>query len=128
MAGGLTLDVVDVPLAISRLAAETPIPEWVWRAKHFLTISRTSQELSITCDADVVPREVPSQRDYRAFRVRGTLGFGLVGLIASIVQPLAEAGISTLNISTHDTDFLLVKLEDAEHARSALERAGHHVV
>lgn len=127
MSRGLTLDILPGTLAISRLPADATIPDWAWTAKHFLTISRTPQELSITADADVIPDEVPSQRGYRAFRVHGTLGFGLVGLIASMVCPLAEAGISILTISTHDTDYVLVKGEDLEHARSVLERAGHHV-
>jgi hypothetical protein len=128
MARGLTLDFLESPLAICRLPADAQVPDWAWKARHFLTVSRTPQELSITADADVIPNDVPSQRGYRAFRVRGTIGFGLVGLIASMVRPLAEAGISVLSISTHDTDYVLVKQDDVEHARSVLERAGHHVV
>jgi uncharacterized protein len=128
MTRGLTLDHLDAGLAIARLPADAPIPPWAWQAEHFLTISRTPQELSITADEAVVPLEVPSQRGYCAFRVRGTIGFGLVGLISSIVRPLAEAGISLLSISTHDTDYILVKRQDGQQARHVLERAGHHVV
>jgi len=128
MSRGLTLDLVETPLAISRLAADAPIPDWAWQAKEFLTISRTRQELSITADAEVIPPSVPSQRGYRAFRVRGTIGFGLVGLLSSIIRPLAEAGISVLSISTHDTDYVMVKQDAVDHAQSVLERAGHHVV
>ena len=128
MSRGLTLDLLDQALAVCRLSADADIPAWAWEATTFLTISRTPTELSITADESVVPADVPSQRGYRAFRVRGTLGFGLVGLSASIVRPLAEAGISVLSISTHDTDYVLVKRDDADHARSVLERAGHYVV
>ena len=128
MSRGLTLDFLDTPIAVCRLPADADIPAWAWEAKEFLTISRTRQELSITADAAVVPADVPSQRGYQSFKVRGTIGFGLVGLLASILQPLAEASISVLSISTHDTDFILVKREDTAHARAVLERAGHHVV
>lgn len=126
MTRGLTLEFLEAPLAVSRLAADSPIPDWAWEAKQFLTISRTEQELSITADAEVIPASVPSQRGYRAFRVRGTIGFGLVGLLSSIMRPLAEAGIAVLSISTHDTDYVLVKQDAVDHARAVLERAGHH--
>ncbi len=128
MSRGLTLDYLDHPIAICRLPPETPIPAWAWTARHFVTVSRTEQELSITADADVMPADVPSQRDYRAFRVRGTIGFGLIGLLSSIIRPLSEAGIGILSIGTHDTDYVLVKQDEVEHAKSVLERAGHHVV
>lgn len=128
MSRGLTLDYLDHPIAICRLPPETPIPAWAWTATHFVTVSRTQQELSITADAEVVPADVPSQRDYRAFRVRGTVAFGLIGLLSSIIRPLSEAGVSILSIGTHDTDYVLVKLNQVEQARQALERAGHHVV
>lgn len=128
MSRGLTLDFLDHPIAICRLPPETPIPEWAWTATHFVTVSRTQQELSITADADVVPADVPSQRGYRAFRVRGTIAFGLIGLLSSIIRPLSEAGVSILSIGTHDTDYVLVKQNEVEQARQALERAGHHVV
>lgn len=128
MSRGLTLELLDFPLAICRLPPDTPIPAWAWEASHFVTVSRTEQELSITADAAVVPPDVPSQRGFRAFRVRGTVPFGMVGLLSSIVRPLSEAGISIFSISTHDTDYVLVGAEDAGHAKSTLERAGHHVV
>jgi hypothetical protein len=128
MSRGLTLDFLATPIAVCRLPADADVPAWAWEAKEFLTISRTRQELSITADAEVFPADVPSQRGYQSFRVRGTIGFGLVGLLASILRPLAEASITTLSISTHDTDFILVKREDITRAKTVLERAGHHVV
>lgn len=128
MSRGVTLDVLESPIGVCRLPVDAEIPAWAWQAKEFLTISRTTQELSITADAAVFPADVPSQRGYRAMRIRGTMAFGLVGLLASIINPLAAAGIALLSISTHDTDFVLVKDEDLKHARAVLERAGHHVV
>ena len=127
MARGVTLDVVEAPIAVCRLPADAPVPEWAWTAGTFLTITRTSQELSITADAAVVPADVPAQRGWRAFKVRGTIGFSVVGLLSSIVAPLSQAGMTVLSISTHDTDWFLVRRDDLEHATSVLERAGHHV-
>ena len=117
----------DGLLAVCRLPPGSVVPEWANRAHRFLTVSRTPEELSVTLDAEVVPREVPCARGYRALRVRGPLDFDLVGVLASIAGPLADAGISIFNISTHDTDYVLVKSADLARAVPALEAAGHRV-
>jgi len=124
----LTLDVLPLPLAICRLAPDTPVPGWAWESRQFLTISRTAQELSITADDAVVPAGTPAQRGYRALKVRGTLSFGLVGIVLQIMEPLAQAGLPVSVVSTHDTDYILVKGSDLSQATHALEVAGHHVV
>jgi hypothetical protein len=123
----MELAVEDGLLAICRLPAGSPMPEWAGRAQRFLTLSRTADELSITADAEVVPPDAHCARGYRALRVEGALAFDLVGVLASIAAPLAEAGISIFNISTYDTDYILVKTGDLARAVAALERAGHRV-
>jgi hypothetical protein len=51
----------------------------------------------------------------------------MVGVLASLVQPLAESGISVFAISTFDTDYLLVKVADLQRAINALRQNGHNV-
>ena len=71
--------------------------------------------------------EIQCERDYRALRVRGPLPLNLIGVLAAIAEPLAQAGISIFAISTFDTDYVLVKARDLEGAVAVLERAGHRV-
>lgn len=49
----------------------------------------------------------------------------MIGVVASLVTPLAEAGVSVFVLSTFDTDYLLVKEADLEPALAALRAAGH---
>jgi uncharacterized protein len=49
----------------------------------------------------------------------------MTGVLASFLQPLAEAKIPIFAISTFDTDYVLVKHEDLERAQKALAAAGH---
>jgi hypothetical protein len=49
----------------------------------------------------------------------------LTGILASLAAPLADAGISIFAISTHDTDYVLVKDESLGRAAGALTAAGH---
>ncbi|HYC32496.1 MAG TPA: ACT domain-containing protein [Gemmatimonadales bacterium] len=123
----MDLLVEDGLLAVCRLPPGSAVPEWANRAHRFLTVSRTPEELSVTLDAEVVPPDAACARGYRALRVKGPLDFDLVGVLASIAGPLAEAGISIFNISTHDTDYVLVKSADLARAVAALETAGHRV-
>ena len=123
----LPLELLPDTLAICRLEAGAPLPRWADGPSSFLTVSRTADELSITAPQRVVPADAKCERDYRAFRVRGPLPLNLVGILASIADPLAQVGLSIFAISTYDTDYVLVKSVDLQAALEALERAGHRV-
>ena len=123
----LPLEVLPGLLAVCRLPPDAALPAWATLPAPFLTISRTSEELSITTSQAGVPPGVRCERDYRALRVRGTLPPDLVGILVSIAEPLARAGLSIFAISTYDTDYVLVKARDLPAALEALRRAGHQV-
>ncbi|MBY0522821.1 MAG: ACT domain-containing protein [Gemmataceae bacterium] len=55
------------------------------------------------------------------------MDFSMVGVLASLVAPLAEAGISVFAVSTFDTNYLLMKEAAWEWAREALLAAGHSI-
>lgn len=121
----LPLEVLPYKLAVCRLAPASEQPAWVHASAGFLTISRTATELSITAEEQVIPADTDCERGYRALRVKGSLPLDLIGVLASLAGPLAEAGISIFAISTYDTDYVLVKGVDLDTARRVLERAGH---
>ena len=121
----MLLTLVDASLAVCRLEAASRVPAWVDRAGDFVSITRTSDELSIVCDTDVVPRGVPMEGPWRAFRVQGPLVMTLIGVVAALANPLADAGISIFAISTYDTDYVLVHEPDLDAAIDALVGAGH---
>ena len=49
----------------------------------------------------------------------------MTGVLASFIQPLAEAGIPIFAISTFDTDYVLVKRDTLPAALQVLGNAGH---
>jgi hypothetical protein len=61
-------------------------------------------------------------------RVRGPLSPDLVGIVLSMAEPLADAGVSIFAISTYDTDYVLVRSRDLQRALDALRHAGHSFV
>ncbi len=122
----LTLLMLDGSFAVCRLGCEAPIPSWA-TAGPFFSITRTADELSVVCGQDAVPEGVPCERGWRCLRVAGVMPFSVVGVLASLTTPLADAGISVFAVSTFDTDYLLVKEDVWERAVGALVRQGHAV-
>jgi uncharacterized protein len=123
----LPLELLPDMLAVCRLPPDAPVPGWAANSHGFVTISRTAEELSITTVQSRVPPGIQCERDYRALRVRGPLPLNLIGILASIADPLAAAGLSIFAISTFDTDYVMVKSRDLDAAIEALKRAGHRV-
>jgi hypothetical protein len=70
-----------------------------------------------------VPPTVACEAGWRAFTVEAKLEFSAVGVLAAILNPLAEAGISILSLSTFDTDYVLVRAAMLEAARAALRQS-----
>jgi hypothetical protein len=123
----LLLTVVESRLAVCRVEAGETVPAWVDLAGEFVSITRTADELSIVCASDTVPPGVPMEGPWRAFKVQGPLVMTLIGVVASLADPLADAGISIFAISTYDTDYVLVHEPDFKRAIDALIAAGHTV-
>jgi hypothetical protein len=123
----LTLVVVDGVFAVGRLEPDALIPSWA-TAGGLFSVTRTAEELSVICPQRAVPEGVPCERGWRCVRVAGTMPFAVVGVLAALSAPLAEAGISVFALSTFDTDYLLVKAEDLERALDVLRRRGHTIL
>jgi hypothetical protein len=120
----LTLVLLPETFAVCRLPADAPLPAWALAGPYF-AITRTSDELSIVCVQAQVPSGVTCQPGWRCLQVAGPLDFALTGVLASLAQPLAAAGVSIFAISTYDTDYLLVPDRSLAAALAALRNAGH---
>lgn len=122
----LTLTTLPGEFCVCKLPADAAIPAWATQGAFF-TITRTKQELSIVCSQSGPPAGVPCEGGWRCLQVAGPLDFALVGVVASLATPLADAGVSVFIVSTFDTDYLLVKGKDLDRALAALRQAGHTV-
>ena len=117
----LTLSVLPEKLGICHLAKNTPVPVWTENIR-FCSITRTEEELSIVCPQDKIPTGVMVEKDWRAFKVEGPLGFVMTGIVSSLAKPMADEGISIFYISTYETDYLLVEDKNLEKAKEILSK------
>ena len=121
----LRLRTLDGRFAISRLPADAPAP--VWAVGQVVAVTRTPDELSVICAESAVPAATPAERGWRCLQVQGPLSFQQTGVLAALTLPLADAHLPLLAFSTYDTDYLLVREQHLDAARTALEEAGHRV-
>ena len=124
--------VVAGTYAVCRLPADEAVPVWASAPGGFTSVTRTADELSIVCEEARVPAPQPEsfrgEGGFALLKIHGPFPFDAVGILAALVKPLADAGISTMAIATFDTDYLLVKRAQAARAVVALTQSGHTLV
>jgi uncharacterized protein len=123
----LTLELFQEKFVICRLSPSASLPAWAFNGP-FISINKTDDELSIiTLDNDQLPQDIKCERQWRCFKLRGPFPFTLTGVLASILNPLANAEVSILAVSTFDTDYVLVKEKHLTLAIDVLKQNGHVV-
>ena len=110
-----------------RLAPDAIVPASALESK-FLCVTRTFDELSVVCSEDHLQDSALAERGWLALKLEGPFPFSMTGVLASFIQPLAEARIPIFAISTFDTDYVLIKRENVKQALVALIAAGHEKV
>ncbi|WP_457090047.1 ACT domain-containing protein [Microvirga sp. P5_D2] len=121
----LTLSLLPETYAICRLpsgqAVQAPKPG------SFRLLVHAVEETTIVCPVGEAPLDAQVDAGWRCFRILQTFDFSVPGILASVLQPLANAGIGIFATSTFSTDYVLVKSADHERAMEVLRTAGHEV-
>lgn len=120
----LTLTELAGSYGIARLPADAAIPAWA-DGGGLVSMSRTDDELSVLCLAARIPDNVKRDLGWTALKFEGPFAFQEHGILLSVIAPVSGAGIGVFVISTFDTDYLLVKNENAARVRDLLSAAGH---
>lgn len=123
---GLVLVVEPGHYALAQLASDAPVPRWL-PTSGFVSVTRAADELSIICAQEAVPADIRQQGGWRLIRFVGPFPFTVTGVLSSVLEPLAAAGVSIIATSTFNTDYLLVPADALDTAETALRAAGHEV-
>lgn len=115
------LSVVPEILGICHFDEKSPIPEWALSG-GFFSVTKTPQELSVVYPQDEIPAGVLFERGWRALRLDSVGDIYSVGIIASLSKPLADDGISLFNISTYETNYLLLEEKNLDKAKNILSK------
>lgn len=120
------LELLPQTYAVCRLSPTASIPSWA-DGDGFVSINRTSDELSVVCSQQRVASGIQADLGWCCFKFQGPFAFDQTGILSSVLQPLAQAKIGIFAVSTFDTDYLMVKSENLEPCIQALRAAGHTV-
>lgn len=123
---GLALYALPDRYAVCRLSALPVDPSPRPGACVFLSI--TPDEISwVGPQANIPAQAEKTESGWRGWRVAGTLDFSLTGILSGLTTVLASAAIPVFAVSTHGTDYLLVKQEYWVPACAALKGAGYMI-
>jgi len=118
----LTLVRMNETFSICRLKSGSDVPPWASSSGSFFAVVGTEDELSVLCAQRCIPEDAEADRDWRGFKIRGPLEPSSIGILSSILEPLADGGIGILAVSTYETDYVFVKDADFTKATGLLKR------
>ncbi len=121
----LTLALLAEPYAVCRCPTGTPVGSP--KAGAFSLLVQAVEETTLVCPLHQAPAAAETDAGWRCFRIMQNFDFGVPGILASVLEPLAKAGIGIFATSTFSTDYVLVKEQDVDRAVEALQAAGHRV-
>ncbi|MGO4705827.1 ACT domain-containing protein [Microvirga sp. 2MCAF38] len=122
----LTLTQLPERLAVCRFPAGTTVT--AGGGSSFGLVVQAREETTLVCPESDAPAKAQVEAGWRGFRIEQTFDFSTPGILASVLQPLAEAMVGIFATSTFSTDYVLVKADDLELAVTALRQAGHTIL
>ncbi|KAJ1302470.1 hypothetical protein OPQ81_002788 [Rhizoctonia solani] len=110
------------PLALLAILQKPPI------GHEFVSVTRNSGEVSVVTDHVFAASDelgISDEGDlWRCIKVKGPMEHSLTGIMAALTAPLRDAKVPIFAISTWDTDWLLVGINDLGKATEALSADG----
>lgn len=122
----IKLDILPYDLSVCKVKDQTEFDH----NTEFYFVARTRDEFSLVYKTEEVqkldPEKVIAREDgWKAFKIKGQLDFSLVGILSQITGLLAKFRIGIFAVSTVDTDYILVKEEQFENAKTILTKFGY---
>lgn len=111
------------PYALASVPPHVEI-DWDRSGSAIFSIAYTSTETSVICRENVIPDGIRTEGPFHVFEVAGPLDFALVGVLSGIIEPLVSKGITILTTSTYETDWILVRVDQADEAEQIWRREG----
>jgi hypothetical protein len=121
----LNLSLLSETYSVCRLPAGEPVQPLP--SGSFSLLVQAPDETTLVCSLDQAPSHAEVDTGWRCFRIEQSFDFSVPGILASVLAPLAKAGIGIFATSTFSTDYVLVKAEDLAPTVEALRAAGHVV-
>lgn len=113
--------------AVCNLESNVSSPIFV-NTNDFYYITNIENQLSLICLDDNIPEDINTDKEWKVLKVLKPLNLYIVGILNKIEKILEDARINIFEISTFDSDYILVKSKDIEYACKALTCNGYEIV
>lgn len=115
---------------IVKFPNDSPIPSSFQKITAFKSVTYTAEECSLIVPENSIELDTALEvdNDWAIIQIVGILDFSLVGILAELVNPLAQNNISIFALSTFNTDYLLIKNKDKEKSCKILRQQGHEFI
>ncbi|MBI3586200.1 MAG: ACT domain-containing protein [Ignavibacteriales bacterium] len=127
MSKKLQLYLLNDTFTVNKLAQFAEIPSILAKGEMCF-IYRTDDELCIICPEFMAPNNVQQELGWRCIKIEGQFKLNEVGVLESVLKPLAEANIPIMATSTFNTDYVFVMEENLVNAVHTLQKTGHEFV
>jgi hypothetical protein len=116
-------------VAVIRLPAGSAPPDWA-TGEPMVSVTQTATETSVVCPTFCLPDDLPGpvEGPLVAVHIDEAVEFSQIGVLVSLLKPLADAGIPILTVSTFDTDWVLLPAPKVSAATSVWRAAGYEIV
>ncbi|MFD1731878.1 ACT domain-containing protein [Deinococcus malanensis] len=125
MSPSLSLSLLPAGFAVAQLPIGGPFPA---PGGSLFSLTLAADECSLVCEEHLVPEGARAQRGWVALKLHGPFEFSLTGILASVLNPLRDAGVGIFALSTFNTDYVLVARNQLPATLTTLRNAGHTVL
>jgi hypothetical protein len=123
----LKLHLLDEKFVISKMPQFAELPS-VFAKGEMCFVMRTEEDLTIMSPEFMAPNNVQQEIGFRCLRTDGEIPMNSVGVVSSLIEPLAAANIGVSVVSTYNIVYLFLLEEHLVKATQALQHAGHEFV
>src|SRR4051812_24083292 len=104
---GIEFTIDDGRMCIAKLPPGSDLAA-LPRTPAFFSVTCNREEISVVAEEQFAFPGAEIHRGWRAIKIKGPLEFELKGILASLLNPLNEAGVSVFALSTYSTDYIFV--------------------
>lgn len=123
----LKLHLLDEKFVISKMPQFAELPS-VFAKGEMCFVMRTDKFLTIISPEFMAPNNVQQEIGFRCLRTDDEITMDSVGVISSLVDPLAAAGVSVHVVTAYSIVYLFLSEENLVNATQALQQVGHEFV
>jgi hypothetical protein len=94
---------------------------WHTVSSPFLSVTKTPDEISVIAKSGLFKAPLKEEAGWRMLYIKEQISFESIGILSSVLKPLASKKVSVLTVSTFNTDYVFFKGDCLDRVEAALK-------